>query len=994
MDLSAREDQFLQDLIRRLPQASSKGGDEDSLLEAFAARYQAERDFSRSPLFREFLRTLLQHQMSSSETMARKPVVSLLREFTCIRILLREPALRSALFEGDAIPILARVLQDLAQFYLSDAEEYLPEAISELVSVCHKLSSERDARQRLLDCEMHVPLVSLLRAVDTDIVAYSLEALSVLARSPQGASLLCNLDTTDAVLYIIQEYLDVPVVAAAAQLLRSLCESQAACQQLKEQSGLQVVLGRLAMHQYDVALQLVIVMRHMARTYGDDIRALGGIPLLLSFLAGIEGSRPASGQHPVSEEQKILLHAEVCGAITHLAHLDLNALQICDNNGIYLISSLLLPRDHVSAAMEPSLHKLHIQAFRALRFLFALPQNRRPFKRLFPPDLFEVFLRAKHYNYDITAYEPACDALAAMSPLDMAALRRAVAACDAHAEPARQVRDYDLLEKLGEGAFGAVYRARRHHSNEMCAIKELMVSGNAEETKANMMSIEHEMNIALCRMKHTNVVEYYKYFRDGDRVFIVMQLIEGASLGDHLNALIDKGKTMEEARVWNIFIQMCEALRYIHKVVHVVHRDITPNNVMVSWGNQVKLADFGLSRKFTSAELLQSRVGTLMYSCPELASDRGYTEKADVWAAGCVLYQMAALQPPFQCTNALSLVKRIMVRDMAPVPDAYSPLLAKTIDACMCIDPDARPDILGVCSLISDQIMQRLDTLQERTIRLDRQFQRMPRSRGIESRQANFLGASLGSDASALVSPARTGSGRPRWNSSGSGDEDDELKKASPMSARLLTPTSAFAEASGDDTPGNIADLPDISAERHTLRRSISTPIKPLQARPNSRGSTATTPPSRPQTAMGSSGHLRVRSARLNSGTSVTLPSHKLRPIEDPNQAILSMLHRIVSISQRPAERPPNERRTSIDAFKRSLFAGPPTELKGEIRKILLGSSATVMCLGRTGPRPLRIHAASVQDVVDLRATTEEPFSAMRDVTYAMLRAFITSMTD
>ncbi len=200
-------------------------------------------------------------------------------------------------------------------------------------------------------------------------------------------------------------------------------------------------------------------------------------------------------QKPFSEEQKIILNSEICQAITHLAHADLSALQICDNNGIFLLSSLLLPREHTASGMFPNIHEMQIQAFRALRFLFALPQNRRPFKRLFPPDVFEMFLRAKHYNYDLAAYEPAVEALQEIKGLELSALHRAIAASDAHAEPARLVRDYELLEALGEGAFGCVYRARRQHSNEICAVKELVLGGacTPDELRANMISIEHEV---------------------------------------------------------------------------------------------------------------------------------------------------------------------------------------------------------------------------------------------------------------------------------------------------------------------------------------------------------------------------------------------------------------------------------------------------------------------------------------------------------------------
>lgn len=74
------------------------------------------------------------------------------------------------------------------------------------------------------------------------------------------------------------------------------------------------------------------------------------------------------------------------------------------------------------------------------------------------------------------------------------------------------------------------------------------------------------MTIALLGLKHENVVEYRKFFHDSDRMYIVMQLVEGASLQDHLGTLQDKGRTMDEPRIWVIFVQLCQALRYIHTV--------------------------------------------------------------------------------------------------------------------------------------------------------------------------------------------------------------------------------------------------------------------------------------------------------------------------------------------------------------------------------------------------------------------------------------------
>jgi serine/threonine protein kinase len=307
------------------------------------------------------------------------------------------------------------------------------------------------------------------------------------------------------------------------------------------------------------------------------------------------------------------------------------------------------------------------------------------------------------------------------------------------------------------------------------------------------------------------------------------------------------------------------------QAMRIAHRDLTPNNVMVSWSDVVKITDFGLSRRFGTAELLQSCVGTLMYSCPELAAGRPYTEKADIWAAGCLLYQMVTLTPPFAASNVLTLAKRIVAGEYPPLPDTATPLLHRVVAACLNTDPDARPDILGVCSLMSEQILLRLDATHERCLRLERTASSAGRARPPSGRRGANLTSSMGSDASAVSQRSPRRPMLPRWESGGSlrvaadTDEDHQLQvPEAPLFVR--TPSG-----SGDDDgpPGPLAASLDTTPPR-SLRRSISTPLRPM--RPSSRGphsssagtsgpaSLAVTPPSRPMTATGSiSTHRRTR---------------------------------------------------------------------------------------------------------------------------------------
>ena len=162
-------------------------------------------------------------------------------------------------------------------------------------------------------------------------------------------------------------------------------------------------------------------------------------------------------------------------------------------------------------------------------------------------------------------------------------------------------------------------------------------------------------------LRHPNVVKYETSFVDGRTLFIVMEMVEGASLQDHFNALVEKKETMPEKRIWRIFVQLCNGLHYMHREQRVVHRDLSPSNVMLGWYDKVTIVDFGLSRqRNTGNTLMESSVGTLSYSCPEIVTNKKYNEKADIWALGCLLYQLATLRPPFATSNMLALAKRIV----------------------------------------------------------------------------------------------------------------------------------------------------------------------------------------------------------------------------------------------------------------------------------------------------------------------------------------------
>ncbi|KAL6778762.1 hypothetical protein ACKKBF_B04745 [Auxenochlorella protothecoides x Auxenochlorella symbiontica] len=252
---------------------------------------------------------------------------------------------------------------------------------------------------------------------------------------------------------------------------------------------------------------------------------------------------------------------------------------------------------------------------------------------------------------------------------------------------------YELLEEVGSGAFGTAWRALRRGDGAAVCIKQLHTGSMGWRQQ---QATRDEVRV-LRRLDHPNIVAYHECFWTGPTQHIVMEYCEGGDLEAFIRAR--QGELLDEDDIMLIFVQLCLALQHVH-AQDILHRDIKPNNIFLSRGGIVKLGDFGLSREVAGGGgLARTMVGTPYYLSPEAVQDSAYGAKSDVWAAGCVLYELATLARPFQGQSVSAIAVKILRAQPAPLPSRYSPDLVALTAALLRRSPTARPSVAQVLEL-------------------------------------------------------------------------------------------------------------------------------------------------------------------------------------------------------------------------------------------------------------------------------------------------------
>ncbi|MBZ0274800.1 MAG: protein kinase, partial [Anaerolineae bacterium] len=243
----------------------------------------------------------------------------------------------------------------------------------------------------------------------------------------------------------------------------------------------------------------------------------------------------------------------------------------------------------------------------------------------------------------------------------------------------RKLGKYEIHERLGRGGMAEVFRAYHSNLDRYVAIKVLHAFLADDPEFKNRFEREAQ-NIA--RLKHPNIVQVYdfEYDPDSESYYMVMELVEGLTLKDRLNAMTDRGEVVSVEEALRVVKQAALALAYAHSR-SMIHRDVKPANLMLDHDDRVVLTDFGIAKIVTGVQFTASggMVGTPAYMAPEQGLGEQGDERSDLYSLGVILYQLVTGELPYDADTPLAIILKHLNAPI-PVPSDINPSLPIGID--------------------------------------------------------------------------------------------------------------------------------------------------------------------------------------------------------------------------------------------------------------------------------------------------------------------------
>ncbi|OAL51132.1 G2-specific protein kinase-like protein nimA [Pyrenochaeta sp. DS3sAY3a] len=315
---------------------------------------------------------------------------------------------------------------------------------------------------------------------------------------------------------------------------------------------------------------------------------------------------------------------------------------------------------------------------------------------------------------------------------------------------------YDVLEKIGHGSFGIIRKVKRKSDGYILCRKEISYLKMSQKEREQLQA---ELSI-LKELRHPNIVAYFErdHIKASQDLHLYMEYCGNGDLGRVIRDLKNKNQVCEEEFVWSIFSQIVSALYRCHygedppaagrnvmglvanakpardpRRPMILHRDLKPENIFLGDDNSVKLGDFGLSKILQSHDFASTYVGTPFYMSPEICKAEQYGPHSDIWALGCIIYEMCAKTPPFNAKTHFELIQKIKLGRYPEIPACYSGELRKVIASCLQTTPDHRPDTAALLNLPIVKLMRK----EQEVVKLGQELKEQKRLVALREKEAS-----------------------------------------------------------------------------------------------------------------------------------------------------------------------------------------------------------------------------------------------------------------